>query len=296
MTTEVPALRIVDDATWDLAQQRLSRIREHTGANRPDRPPFWQQRRATTLLTNKIFCGCCGGALARNGKDYLTCNKARRQLTCDNNQSLRASKLEGLILDALRDHLMQPDLLAEFSAAFTATWTELQAEQSAGRDQIKRDREKNQRKIDELVEAITEGMRSPALTRKLAELEQRQDQLERQCSTTPPAVIRLPPNLAALYREKLNDLRAELSDPNNMAALELARSLITRITVSPGETPQQLEIDLEGALPALLALGQGANRDMPSNSLKELIYNDSFISSVKVVAGARYHLDLLLSG
>ena len=61
------------------------------------------------------------------------------------------------------------------------------------------------------MEAITEGMRSAALQKKLAELEQRQEQTEQDFAAPPPSQIRLPPNLADLYRQKLSHLRDTLT-------------------------------------------------------------------------------------
>ena len=61
----VPELRIVDEAFWHQVQGPLGTVREASGANNPDRPRYWEQRRAQHLLTGKVFCGCCGGTSAR---------------------------------------------------------------------------------------------------------------------------------------------------------------------------------------------------------------------------------------
>jgi site-specific DNA recombinase len=53
------------------------------------------------MLSHKVFCGCCGGAMAIIGRDYLACSAARRQGTCSNRQGIRRGALENLILDAL---------------------------------------------------------------------------------------------------------------------------------------------------------------------------------------------------
>ncbi|MBU6496981.1 MAG: recombinase family protein [Rhodospirillales bacterium] len=67
----VPDLRIIDDALWQRAQTRLDAIRTASGADTRERPKFWQHRRSQHLLTGKVFCGCCGGAFAAIGQDYL---------------------------------------------------------------------------------------------------------------------------------------------------------------------------------------------------------------------------------
>ena len=52
------------------------------------------------------------------GRDYLACPNARKRGTCDNRKGIRRAQLEALVLSALKDRLMQPDLVKEFVAAF----------------------------------------------------------------------------------------------------------------------------------------------------------------------------------
>ena len=87
---------------------------EASGADRPDRARFWEKRRAQHLLTGKVFCGCCGGTMTNIGRDYLACATARRQGLCANRHGIRRERLESLILDALRERLMQPEHVAVF--------------------------------------------------------------------------------------------------------------------------------------------------------------------------------------
>lgn len=81
---------------------------------------FWLNRRAKHLLTGLDRCGGCGAPLAAAGKDYFSCSAARRLGTCTNCKGIRRGVLEGIILDALKDNLMQPDLVTEFTREFHA--------------------------------------------------------------------------------------------------------------------------------------------------------------------------------
>jgi hypothetical protein len=119
---EAPELRILDQEVWEQAQQRLGAIRATSGADRPDRPRFWEQRRGQYVLSGKVFCGCCGGAMSNVGKAYLACSAARRQAVCSNRDGMRRDVLERLVLDALTSRLMQPEQVATFVAEFTAEW------------------------------------------------------------------------------------------------------------------------------------------------------------------------------
>ncbi|HKF60731.1 MAG TPA: recombinase family protein, partial [Dongiaceae bacterium] len=82
LVTEVPELRIVDDALWQAAQVRLGEIRESARVVKARAAEFWLHRRARHLLTGLAYCGVCGSPLAATGKDYLTCAAAHRQGTC----------------------------------------------------------------------------------------------------------------------------------------------------------------------------------------------------------------------
>src|SRR5208283_688095 len=84
LVTEVPDLRIIDDATWRQAQDRLGAIRESPRVAKARAAEFWIHRRARHLLTGLAHCGICGAPLAAAGKDYLSCSAARRQGTCNN--------------------------------------------------------------------------------------------------------------------------------------------------------------------------------------------------------------------
>lgn len=48
------------------------------------------------------------------GKDYLACGTAQRFGTCKNRAGLRRRELDAAVLGALKDNLLQPDLVEEF--------------------------------------------------------------------------------------------------------------------------------------------------------------------------------------
>ncbi len=52
------------------------------------------------------------------GRDYLACATARKQGVCSSTRGIRRQELDRLILDALRDRMMDPELSAMFSRAF----------------------------------------------------------------------------------------------------------------------------------------------------------------------------------
>ena len=292
---DVPALRILDQDVWDQAQARLSAIRARSGADAPDRPKFWEHRRPHTILTGKIFCACCGGTMANVGQDYLACGTARKQGLCVNRKGIRRPDLEALILDALRTRLMAPELAAEFITAFTIEWNRFIAERSAERGTHERELATVVRQLDNLIDAVANGMRGSRLQTQMDGLEARKAALEAVLAAPIPTAPRLHPNLAQVYREKVTALQAALTSADeSAAALVSVRELIERIEVQPAADGKGLEIELTGEIASMVRLGLSGDAAARRALLSGGGDHGLFASSVKVVAGAGNHRQLTL--
>ena len=293
VTEEVPALRIIEPELWDQVQHRLAGIREASGANNPDRPKYWETRRAKHLLTGKLFCASCGGHLSAVGRDYLACGGARKRGTCGNSASIRRSQLEAAVIDALRANLMAPDDVHDFVKEFTAEWNRLAAESNAGRAHDQTRLAAIQRKIDKLIEAVMDGFRTEEMKQQLETLSQQKAQLQARLSAPAAKAPSIHPNLAELYRERVATLQSELTKSNgsNSAVLEALRDLIERVDFGPGAEGGEPEIILTGALSAMVRLGLGDKQALSAPStVRDGAVSDLFACSVKVVAGARFEL------
>jgi hypothetical protein len=168
-----------------------------------------------------------------------------------------------------------------FNAAFNTEWAGLAAGITAQADAQRREAVALSRKIDHLVDAISDGDRSPSLRAKLAELEARRDRIAwvvEVPATRPPA---LHPGIAETYRAKVDDLRRAMADKDNHAALEAARALIDRVIISPPEHDDEPPgIELVGDLAELLrAAGLGPTRQGNGTSATDVL--NTFASSVK---------------
>ena len=191
--TQVPALRIIDEDTWSRVQARLGAMREASGADSADRPRYWETRRAGHLLTKKVFCGTCGGLMTNVGRDYLACSAARKQGVCGNDRSIRRQALESLVLDALRNHMMAPELVAEFVREFAAEWNRAAAEGAAGHESAARELAAVQKKLDGLIDAMADGFRAPDLQSRLDALGVKRDALSVKLAAPAPAPARTSP-------------------------------------------------------------------------------------------------------
>jgi site-specific DNA recombinase len=282
---DVPELRIVDHNLWSRVQTRLGAIRSSERVAKARATKFWAYRRPQHLLTGKGVCGVCGGPTALIGKDYLACSAARRQGTCGNRASVRLSELERWIIEALRHQLMSPDLVAEFVRAFNEEINKSRRERDHRRESLLREQKEVEGRIDTLLDAFASGaLKGPSVQAKLEALESRQTALATELNATPVEPVRLHPNLADIYRQKVakvHDLLA--NDATRTEAVEIIRSLIDTVTfrLGPGS---QLEIELVGDLAQIVHLAQAPSGNGPvSGAVAE-----EFARSIKVVAGVGF--------
>jgi site-specific DNA recombinase len=220
------------------------------------------------------------------GKHYLACSAARKQGICGNTAGIKRTTLETMVIGALRANLMQPDDVQEFVSAFTVEWNRIAAE--TGAQQAHDDATLNnvQRKIDRIIDAIAEGLRTADMKEKLETLTAQKTALQAHAANRRARLPAMHPNLAEVYRNKVADLQSAItSSPDNAGVLERLRDLVERVDVGPGPDKDMPEIILTGALAAMIKL------TMPDTAALSASGHDLFYSLVKVVAGARISRD-----
>ena len=126
-----------------------------------------------------------------------------------------------------------------------------------------------------------QAINAAGLQQRLAEFEARAALEQALCDEPPP--VRLHPNLAQAYREKVEQLQEALAKPEDCdEAIEMLRRLIQRVVVRQAE--EGLQIELVGEIVRLIELGLDGKR--AALSAEE-------VCSVKVVAGAGFGLGAL---
>jgi len=249
---EVPDLRIVDDELWQRVKERQQstahRIAAGVRTNRPERA-----RRPRYLLSGLLKCGACGSGYAKVSQHHYGCSAARNKGTCGNRRTIRRDVVEATVLEGLKENLMHPDCVREFVREFHREANRLAATEDAAREQTDRDLAKAEKEIANIVEAIKSGISASALRDELVALEAKKTELEQSLEAAPKPVLRLHPNLADLYREKVANLAASLNAVDAGAeAAEAIRALIDEVRLVPEE--DRLRIELYGELSALIGL------------------------------------------
>ena len=269
---DVPELRIIDQALWDQVKARQQGLRRAS--------EFHEKRRPRMLLSFLLRCGVCGGGFSKVSEKHYGCSNARNKGTCDNRLTVRQAELEGLVLTALQERLMDPALLEEFCEEYIAHLNRLRGEKNASRAAAKAELEKLERDRDRLIQAIKDGVPASEVKDDLARIAARREELEALLEGIAEEPVLLQPNMAAHYRTQVANLTQALTAEENRAeAADLLRSLLDRIELTPNDQGR-LEIDLYGDLAGILTLA--ANKDRPLEA------SDPSVQQVKVVAGAGF--------
>jgi len=148
---------------------------------------------------------------------------------------------------------MRPELVREFIAEYHRELIRLNATVEFDRNRQTEELVQTEREIRSIIEAIKSGIRTPSMQAELLALEARKAQLAAARKETQPALVRLRPGLAEIYRNKVAKLDEELNrEAVRTEATEILRGLIQEIRLVPEDG--QLEIELVGDLAGILAL------------------------------------------
>jgi site-specific DNA recombinase len=193
---------------------------------------------------------------------------------------VRRDELEAKVMDGLRHQLMHPEMVRTFIDEFHREVNRQASEQDVRRERATRDLEKTEREIRRLIAALKEGVPGAAVKDEMTILEARRRDLLGQLEAAPPPMLRLHPNIAEVYRQKIVSLGEALNDEHTRTeAAGCIRELIEEIRLVPEKG--RLRIELFGELAALIDLAAGRPRGKGAQ--------------VTLVAGARnqryLHLD-----
>lgn len=202
ITTDAPDLRIIDQALRDKAKARQEgRKIKHTEVE------AWERRKPRFLLTGLVKRGCCGGGFSTISKDRFGCSNSRNKGAsfCTNRTGITRQDLEGRILSILSERLMDPDLVAAFAAEYIAERNRLAATKTDISAAMRKDLAKVIKDQDMLVNAILAGTPAERIKDRMAQIEQRQKQLERDLTAAPAsiAVLHIHPGMVTDYQARI---------------------------------------------------------------------------------------------
>ncbi len=283
---DVPELRVISDELWSKAKARLEEIAASPAALTAKESAFWTKKRPKHILTGLVHCASCGHPMAAIGKDYLRCARAQRNGLCSSKASIRRNYLEGLVIKGLQHNLMAPDLVKEFVAAANEEFNKSRRDETAQRDTDSSKLAKIEKQIEAAVDAITNGVYSTALKARLEALEAERGDLAQKLGSPAPSPVRLLPNLADAYRQKVADLSAALyAEETRAEAFEIVRSLIDKVLIHEGKDGK-VQIELIGDIAAMVEVALEPEQQKTARG--RAVFGDREKRSVKVVAGTGF--------
>jgi len=176
-------------------------------------------------------------------------------------------EIEGRLLVALQEHLLQPDVISEAAVAYRAERQRLSREAAKSRGLAERQITKIRRKIAWLITEIENGRGSRNLSDRLAQLEGEEEAAVAQLAmATTPAVVELHPMAAERYRQKVEDIQGALmaGDSAGLEALSLVRRLVQQVGVKPAPRGHPVRLEIAGDLAALLTVNEKGTQGMAS--------------------------------
>jgi site-specific DNA recombinase len=256
--TEVPHLRIVDDALWQAArnrQQEIARLFEATtiGVREARAKRLHAAKRPVSLLSGLLTCGCCNGRYGLIMNDRFGCLNHHRRGTCDNNRTIRRERIEQRVLSGLNASLVSAETVAEAVRAYMQETNRLNQDRRAQNEADRRALDKIERAIAGILAAIEDGMYQPAMKARMEELERHKAEIVARMAQAPADVPDVHPNVANIYRIKVATFTEALSDPDGGGeAAEAIRSLIGDVVLKPGPKRGQVYAELRGELMGIL--------------------------------------------
>ena len=252
IVTEVPELRIVDDALWQEAKSRQKALSEKyaaviaassavNGLNRMQRPRH--------LLSGLLECSVCGGSYSIAQRDQYHCSTNKTSGTCSNGRGIRRTNLEERVLAGLKDRLMSPKAAEQAIRAYTEETNRLNWERRAASAADQKELAEIKKKMKNMITIIEDGGYVDGMIDRLKEMERRQKELEAHLSAAPADVPDIHPRVADIYRRRVEQLAESLANPDDRdKAAEAIRGLIKRIVISPGKKRGEMDITLCGDL------------------------------------------------
>ncbi len=275
----VPELRIVDEELWDAVKRRQQAVTFDMGRD-VEGNALNRAHRRRYLLSGLLSCGCCGAGYTLVAASRYGCAGRRAKGVCGNDRTIGRVEVEERILSTLKQRLVTPELMAEFTRAYQEECNRTAAEADGLRATTAAALAALQRRIDGIMTAIEDGLYQPSMKQRLADLGTEKRSLAARVSeTTGPAAVSVHPNLAEAYRRRVAELESLLEDPElRDEAMEAIRSMIERIVVKPRDGGG-VELELHGDLARILALCSANEKTPP---------RDEMGFSMSVVAGAGF--------
>jgi DNA invertase Pin-like site-specific DNA recombinase len=255
---KAPHLQIVSDELWAAARAKQASLVHVYEENMSKRgKALAAMHRPKTLLSGLIVCGVCGGSVAKRSNNRFGCSNNALGNGCANGRTIIRDRLEERVLKGLKESLVTGEAIAQAMRSYIEETNRLNHQRRATRGGDVLRLEKARKAIDGIVSAIEDGGYTRPLMERLKGLETEVEALEAKLAEPTIDMPDLHPNMAELYRRKVERLSEALSQPEERdEAAQALRALIKEIILTPGPNRGEIFAELRSEFETVLQWSQ----------------------------------------
>ena len=258
--SEVPDLRIIEQALWDRVKARQAEVHTASGAIRAA-----LHKNARTgagpkyLFSSLLKCSECGANFVVVSAYQYGCssNINGGKHACTNTLRVSRALVEQKILAGIKHKLFHPEAIAEFKREMTRALAEQKRKQKPDLRMAHCQLAEIEKKIARFVQAIEDGAYTPALKAKLSEGETERARLQAALNVDTRELDRVAdmlPRAMDTYRELVEDLGTATQREVARARSQIKHLLGGEIQLVPAEDRSHLVAELVGDYAGLLRL------------------------------------------
>lgn len=218
--TEEAVPPIISRELFDVVQERMTQ-NKHAQSGRPGTKRDYP-------LKGKVFCGLCKSAVyistSKKVYDYYKCGGKKNGNGCEG-VIYSVDKLEQIVTDTLRAQLGSPTLTDTLAEVLRAEARKFQGDAVARYQRLQQQELEISRKLDNAADAILDGLTSPTLKKRIADMEAQLHALRRELKA-----IRTQAESTDIPLDRLRELLNLALSPENTTAL---LSIVTRVEIYP---------------------------------------------------------------
>ena len=187
---------IIDKELFELVQKKMQQNKRQQGGRPPEKRDY--------PLKGKVFCADCKSAMSvaiSHGKYfYYKCSGKKRTHQCEA-KPIAVDELENIVIEAVRDLLSDPVNSNHLLTILREQRESIQSGAVTTLQNLIAERSSIQAKLNNATDAVLNGLSSPTLAAKIAELENQLALVESQMRTLKASV-----DASALPEERLQEI------------------------------------------------------------------------------------------
>ena len=230
---------IVSEEIWDMCNDRIKKSNKSIQVS--------QAAKEVYLLTGKIYCGECYGAMVgnrrfcgRNKSRYVTyeCNTRKRNKTCSA-KGINKDLLEKIIIDYLEENIFTTEKADVITDSIFNHIDKVNKSNTDSLSPLKRELSTTQKSIDNIINAIASGMFHKSMKEKMDTLEAKKNELISLIAQTEAKE-----NLIVLPDKQLMKNYFLSNSGIKNKPLEQQKNIVQRFIKKITVYPQEIEIEL----------------------------------------------------